>query len=247
MKRCHVWLGMCILLVVVLAGCKGSPEFVNHPQPQLLVEFTSFTEVGCPPDERGVMRCEADSPLASIGCDRIEEPLALLGGLSPAYPMAVCYFETRLHWDDPDMNFQAEAEGYLYETGGLSPAYIRYVIFRDGKFQMIKTQAEFKEVFAPVQSSDEALSYALALGDYSAYYGLAPERGLRYLVSRIEDTYVEAVDKGYLVHLYYYQFFGCGPHTTSAIDLLVTPEGDTQEIKVEGVFEDPEQDALCVD
>ena len=52
---------------------------------------------------------------------------------------------------------------------------------------------------------------------------------------------------GYLVHLFNYQFAGCGPHTTSAFDLLVTGTGEVRELSVKGMFEDPAEDTLCID
>ena len=102
-------------------------------------------------------------------------------------------------------------------------------------------------MFAPVDSSDEPLGYALAHGSYSAFFGLAREPGIRYLTDTVEDTHVEETEDGYLVHLFYYQFFGCGPHTTSAIDVRVSPLGIVGEANVQAMYEDPDEDGLCTD
>ena len=223
------------------------PEFINHPRPDLSVDYSAFNDVGCQSDEQGILICDDDSPLASFGCDRIASPLGLIGGLDPAYSIAVCIFESYLHWEEIDLIFDLEEDGFVYSYGGLNPTYIRYVIYINGEYKLIKTMDELQNAFAPIESRIEALSYALASNDYSAYFGLAYDRNLRYLVDIVEDTHVEKVENGYLVHLYYYRFFGCGPHTTSALEVLVTHNGEVEEMKVEGVFEDPEEDNLCID
>jgi hypothetical protein len=118
---------------------------------------------------------------------------------------------------------------------------------RDGQLQLIRTQDEFREVFAPVQAVEEALSYALAVTRYSARYGLELDAQYEYLVDEIEDTHVEAVDDGYRVHLYYYRLCGCGPHPTSAVELHVGPDGQIEQVAVQDVYKDPDEDDLCID
>lgn len=245
MKR-YLW---TFLILLTLTGCKRVPEFINHPPPELSVDFSPFLDVGCPPNEYGTLICAEDSPLLALGCDRIAGPYDLLGGLTPTYPMASCFFDSYLHWDDVDdeMLFQYEDEGYIYEYGGLSPTYLRYLIVVDGEIRSIRTRDELQDTFAPIENANEALSYALAWDDLSPYYGLEYDDELRYLVDVVEDTHVTEIDRGYLVHLYYYRFYGCGPHTTSAVDVLVTNEGEVEEVQIDGVFENPEEDDLSVD
>jgi hypothetical protein len=136
---------------------------------------------------------------------------------------------------------------YFYRDGGLYPVYIRYVLIRDGGFQLVKNEEEFRAIYAPIESPDEALSYALAMRNLSAYYGLEYNREYEYFVDEIEDTHVETVADGYSVHLYHYQLFGCGPHNTYAIELLVDPQGTITQVAQEAVFKDPSEDGLCVD
>jgi hypothetical protein len=201
--------------------------------------------VGCPLNESGLRYCEEDSPLTALGCDRIQAPSDLLGGLEPALPIAQCLVEPFRHPDQPD---STDAEGeYIYRTGGLMPVYVRYVIIQDGQFRLIKSEEQFGEVFAPVESENEALSYALALRNMSAYYGIELNPEYEYFVDELEDTYVERSPDGYLVHLYFYQFFGCGPHLTYAIDLRITDQGMIEEMNREAVYKDPSEDTLCVD
>ncbi|MBN1437772.1 MAG: hypothetical protein JW929_00045 [Anaerolineales bacterium] len=248
MGRKNGWIAALSFLALLCAGCTARPTFLQHPRPELSSDFSAFADAGCPPDENGLMLCFPGSPLAAFDCDRIERPDGLFGGLDPALPIAYCLFDSYRHsGEDFERVMQVEEEGFLYQTGGISQTYVRFVVFRDGEFQLLATREDFAAAFAPVDSANEALAYALAHGPYSAQYGLRFDRGLRYLAATVEDTYVAETDGGYRVHLFHYQFFGCGPHTTSSVDLRVATDGTVEEVKTEAVFQDPKEDSLCVD
>lgn len=210
MKR-YLWL--CIISTLALAGCQN-PHFVNHSKPELDVDFSVFENVGCPPDEYGFRRCKTDSPMADLGCNEIREPSNLLGALDPSYPIALCLVIPYLNAEEMGAeNAHMLAEGkYFFNIGGSIPTYVRYVIFRDNQFELVETEDEFRNIFAPIAGPQEALSYALAVKDLSAYYGLEIDSRYQYFVDEIEDTHVEAMADGYLVHLFFYEVFGCGPH-----------------------------------
>jgi len=140
------------------------------------------------------------------------------------------------------------AEGkYFFNIGGSIPAYVRYVIFRDNQFELVETEDEFRSIFAPVAGPQEALSYALAVKHLSAYYGLGINSRYQYFVDEIEDTHVEERADGYLVHLFFYEVFGCGPHLTYKVDVNVTSQGYVTEIDRKPIYKDPSEDNLCVD
>jgi hypothetical protein len=223
------------------------PEFINHPQPELTVNVSVFEDTGCPLNEYGELICSEDSPLSDLGCDQIVAPSDFMGGLDPAYPIATCYFQSYLHNDDFELLMQVEDEGFVYSSGGLYQVNTRYVIYQDGEFELIKTIDELQSTFAPITSKTEALSYALASQQFSAYYDLEYDSNLRYLVNVVEDTHVEEIEDGYLVQLYFYRDYGCGPHTTSAVDVLITNQGEIGEVVFEGVYENPEEDDMCTD
>ena len=136
---------------------------------------------------------------------------------------------------------------YFFNIGGSLPTYVRYVIFRDNQFELVETEDDFRSIFAPIGGPQEALSYVLAVRDLSAYYGLTRDSRFQYFVDEIEDTHVEETADGYLVHLFSYEVFGCGPHLTYEVDVRVTTQGDVREINRRPVFKDPSEDNLCVD
>ncbi len=245
-------------LTVVLLSCAFITEKIastsistptvaieNHPRPELTLDFSPFDDVGCPPDGSGLRYCEEGTALFTLGCDQIQKPSDLLGGLEPALPIALCLFEPFRHSDQPE-SIDVEGE-YIYLTGGLMPVYVRYIIFRDDQFELIKSEEQFRDIFAPVEGENEALSYVLAMRNASAYYGIELNPEYEYSVDELEDTHVESSPEGYLVHLYKYQVYGCGPHFTYAIDFRVTDQGVIEEIDRKAVYKDPSEDTLCVD
>lgn len=125
--------------------------------------------------------------------------------------------------------------------------YIRYIIRQNGEFVILKTEEDFRQVFAPIESPDEALSYVLAVRNLMAYYGLKYDPAYEYEIDVVEDTHVTPEPGGYRVHLFYDQVFGCGPHWTSAVDMHVSVEGNVEEAASRPIFRDPNLDELCVD
>ncbi|MCP4601044.1 MAG: hypothetical protein GY847_11050 [Proteobacteria bacterium] len=222
---------------------------MNHSQPELDVDFSVFENGGCPPDQYGFRDCETGSPLADLGCDRIRKPSNLLGALDPSYPITLCLVFPYRNTEEPGAeNARMLAEGkYFFNIGGVDPAYVRYVIFRNNQFELVETEDEFRSVFAPIATPEEALGYALAVRNLSAYYNLEPDPKYEYFVDEIEDTYVEETTGGYLAHLFFYEVFGCGPHLTYAADVEITTQGDVKEISREAIYKDPSEDDLCVD
>lgn len=229
-----------LVLLAALAGCSNLPQAVHHPAPQFSLNTQVFEQAGCSPDSSGRISCPVENLIAQAGCAQISEPGEFLGGLEPAYPLNIC-------WLTPPLGERPQPDEYLYSSGCLLPEYVRYVVFKDGGFQVLRNQAELKAAYAPITSKDEALSYALAATGLGAYFDQQPVPGMRYFTDRLEDSHVEAVPGGYQVLLYHYQFCGCGPHTTSAVLYQVSQDGGLQELSREPVFEDPEQDTLCID
>lgn len=238
-------------LLLLITACESNPTFVNHPEPDLTVDFEAFNDAGCPKNASGIRVCKSDSPLAAYGCDEIREPSSLIGGLTPSYPIATCVVHlvpgTGRIETSAETRAEIEKRQYFYNAGGMLPAYIRYVILRDGGFQLIKTEDEFRDIYAPIESPEEALGYVLAVKYLSAYYGLEKNPDFVYNADTIEDTYVTSESAGYRLHLYFYEVFGCGSHWTSVVEIHLSREGIIREISRTPVFRDPDEDGMCVD
>jgi hypothetical protein len=230
-KRKRLYLPRLCLFsaLLVLAAC-GSVRLVNHSEPDLAVNTDWLEKAGCTPGEGGSAwwDCTPAGPLGTLGCEQVRVD-ALLGGLSPSYPLVECVDYIVEPLDKP---------GWRRE--GCMVSYLRtHVTFKDDSYQLIDGAAELQPVYAPVESADKALSYALAATDLHAHYGQVVESFGRYLTNELEDTHVEEIGGGYAVHLFRAQrpLCGCGLHTVDAVDVLVTREGQVKEASSQPIWE----------
>lgn len=225
------------------AGClflgADLPAVENHTPAAISAALLQFELSECP-EANGVRTCAAGSVPAEMGCDRVRAPGEILAGLTPNRPLLVCLS------GGPGRTLP-DPEEYVYSEGCLVSYAVRYLTQEDGELRLIKTRANLQRAFAPIDSEAEALSFALAAGGLGVRYGLEADRSLRYFVDDLQDTFVLRSEGGFLVRLYDYRLCGCGPHPTYAVDLLVTPAGEIEEIQRTKVFEDPVEDDLCID
>lgn len=221
-----------IALLMLSSSCQNKPEFINHPSPNLPVSMDVFSDA---------------TRLADFGCNEIQAPSSLVGALEPAYPIAICAIQFVPGEANEELAAEIEKEQFFYYTGGLSGSYIRYLIYQDGKFVLLKTEEDLRKLFAPIESPEESLSYVLAAKNLSAYYGLQYDPAYKYEVDRIEDTHVITDPDGYLVHLFHDQAFGCGPHWISEVEVHVSIQGKIEERSSRQLFRNPDLDEVCFD
>ena len=167
--------------------------------------------------------------------------------MEPIYPIAICAIQYIPGETTEELAAEIESGQFFYYTGGLFGSYVRYIIYQNGEFGLLKTEEDLRKLFAPIESSDESLSYVLAVKNLSAYYGLQYDPPYEYEVDTIEDTYVTPDTEGYLVHLFHDQSFGCGPHWISEVDVYVSVEGIIEERSSRQSFRNPGLDELYVD
>lgn len=225
-----VWLAICLL--ISLSACQSKPEFINHAPPNLAVAMDVFSD---------------DALLTHFGCDEIWAPPNLIGGLEPSYPIAICAIQNMPVERTEELTAEIDNGQFFYYTGGLFGTYIRYIVYQNSEFVLLKTEEDLRKLFAPIESPDESLSYVLAVKNLSASYGAQYDPVYEYEVDTIEDTYVTADTDGYLIHLFHDQPFGCGPHWISEVDVHVSVEGNIEQRSSRQSFRDPSLDDLCVD
>ena len=133
--------------------------------------------------------------------------------------------------------------------GFLSPQCVQVRVEQDGVSWMIASQEELRDWFAPVESADEALTYALLATGYTAKY--APEDyrlavgdvcdpgpdHYYYYTDVLEDTHVTEVSKGYQVNLFYGEKTGCGPFPVSSVTVEVNLDGAISELSKVKLYE----------
>jgi hypothetical protein len=172
-----------------------------------------------------------------FGCIWISNASAALGNLSPTLPMVECLVRSE------DYNFNS-SEGIVRE-GCMMPMYRRFIAMQDGEFKLISTKEEFLSMFAPVETKEEALSFAIALTSSFTKYDASSPEGYFPVASPIKPTYVEETEGGFKVHLFDYDVCGCGSHPYYAIDYSVTRAGNVTELSRQKVYDSNSN--ICVD
>lgn len=212
-----------------------NPEIIAHQKPDLIVDTDIFKQAGCHFDT-GSKSCDVKAgPLAKFRCLGISAPDPLLGGLDPAYPIADC----------SGIGSSWLARPCLYETGCMVQVGVGYVVFRDNEFHLVSSERELRNLYAPIDSPEEALSYALAATGYFALYDTEISNKYEYLVDRIENTHVIETWDGYLVNLFDYPACGCGQHGTFTTDIYVRRSGQIEKLNQELVYRDISK--ICYD
>jgi hypothetical protein len=208
----------------------ASVKIVNHEEPNIQVDFSPFKNVGCTSDGNNSYSCEEGSLLHDLGCDTIYND-HLLGGLNPNYPIARC----------------ASENIYLSTCINKPIQYcVRYVIYKYDEYHIVGTMDDFRRIFAPVDSPEEALSFVEASPDYFVSYGQTKQSYYIYNVKVLEDTFVETLADGYLVHVFDYDGLGCGPKYTYSVEAKVTYDGNIKEVSRNPVYRDPSLDDECI-
>lgn len=77
--------------------------------------------------------------------------------------VAACPSYCIIQFTPPDgVTTEVETENknglFFFASGGLFPQYYRYVIYRDDEFVLLKSEEDFRNGYAPIESPDEALS-----------------------------------------------------------------------------------------
>lgn len=237
MKRA---LALISLTVLFLASCRLSQfnpfnRIKEHPAPEFTADNSRFSELGCfdstdclPPSLRNI----------EFPVDWIYPLNDTYGGLDPKLPMAIT----------GNMSFDYDTiQPAVYTQGCMGTYYVRYLVEVDGEMRLIDSADGLKELYAPIESEDEALSYAVAVT------GLTPLNDLelhpfykRYTRPLIESYSVFDVNQ-YTVNLYDDYLCGCGPHVVSMITVTVQQDGSFSLSEPVGAFSDPKTDGLCID
>ena len=220
---------------LILSGCGGRSAVIEHTPPELTVDNTYFVQQGC----FNELSCSPEGfqqpdPAVSL----ISKPSDMLGGLTPTLPLAVG--STVLYRDEGEI--QA-----VYVNRCMRNQFIRYLVRIDDQTILVDSIARMAEFFAPIDTSQEALSYAIATTGYAALFDIEAIKKPVVYTDTIEETFVQQVEGGYLVHLFDTYLCGCGPHITQSVDVTVNEDGSIQVTEPVDAFSDPQYDDLCVD
>lgn len=214
-----------VAAVCILTSCSMLPRktsVVEYPALNWSINTQKFRESGC----FGKLQASC-TELIALGCDEIGAARFHLGGLQPPYAVMECIHN----------NGEPSNREYFKQPPGMDTRFRSFVILRDGKYSLLIKKSEFKQIFAPIEASDEALSYAMAMTSLSARYDIDPKANVDYLVDVIEETHVEETKGGFLVTLFDWDHkMGCDNHSFYVVKVLVTRDGDVREVERQVIY-----------
>jgi hypothetical protein len=237
MKRALVLISFTVLL---LASCRLSQfnpfkSVEEHPAPEFAADNTRFYELGC---FESTDCLPADLKTIEHPIGRIYPLDNTFGALDPKLPMA----KTETMSLKYDIVIPA-----VYTEGCRGIFYVRYLVEVEGEMRLIDSAQGMQQLYAPIESEDEALSYAVAVT------GLTPLNDFdkHPLYKRYSRPLIESHSTFdgtlFTVNLYDTNLCGCGPHVVSMTTVTVQQDGSISKSEAVGAFSDPETDGLCVD
>jgi hypothetical protein len=237
MKRA---LALISFLVLLLASCRLSQinpfkSVEEYPAPEFTFDNTRFSELGCfdSPD------ClPADLKSIEFPVDWIYPLDNSYGGLNPQIPMALA----------GNMSFDYDiVQPSVYTQGCMGTYYVRYLIEVDGKIRLIDSAEGLKELYAPIENEDEALSYAVAVSGLTPLNDLNAHPFYKRYTRPLIESHSTFDGKQFTVNLYNDYLCGCGPHIVSMVTVTVQQDGTFTLSEPVGAFSDPKTDSMCID
>lgn len=157
-----------------------------------------------------------------------------LSALKPSYPMA---------WGIKQYAY----DSCLFVKGCSMPRCFGLLVLKDTSFIFLQTLQDVQNFFAPIESVEEALSYAiLVTGKYSRYNFLIPVHFRKY-VYKIKSTYSIEKNDYFEVGLFDYAVCGCGPHNYFSVIVKIKKTGEIISKEYHKLYSDPLENGLCVD
>ncbi len=212
---------MIIIFVCVVSG--AGCITINRDNEVRITERPHRIEESAYPKLRG-----------DFGLVEIKRVSDAAGALTPSLPMATGVMLR------PGKNCL-----YLLGCSGFSGHVL--LVKDDAGFRMARNQEDLKRMFAPIENEKEALSYAAVSTGLAPRYEFKIEKKFRTFVWKIRTTSSIRKGDGFEVNLFDYKGCGCGPHPYTMVVLHVGRDGSIRNEETVKLYEDPDQDSLCVD
>jgi len=212
-----------LILIVILCGC--NPRLKVHNE-----HCTKITTTAQSIDSSKYKFFEDTFHMTFI--NRAEN---YLSGLTPKMKILIAY--------------SVGIEGKYYLADPSITNSFKYIIVEtsNNKYELIDTNEKFKHFFAPVNSKEEALSFACALSNSEPRYDFSNIKDNFILYQHETNvTNVKELNNGYEVQLFLYQMTGCPPHYYYSTRYFVGKNGDVKEIERKKLYVDPD-DGPCRD
>jgi len=125
-----------------------------------------------------------------------------------------------------DEDWKNAPEGTLFIVGCAFKHRQGYIFMTGETYTLIETINALKDLFVPIESPAEALTYAQLRTGLHAYFDLSYDPTLLYLQETIDGTHVTEEAGGYVMNLYHLEVCGCEPWITSQVMIRVDRSGE---------------------
>jgi hypothetical protein len=223
---------LTILLAVVGIACIIALAYFYSPQrvAVYIEDFSSYLNANCTDGSISIPAGKSfncSGPLEAFQCGFFYKPS--FRNLTPNYPVLGCRKEEM--WSNQSSEGVFRVRGWGWQSGLVFVT--DYVIYRDGAFELIKSEDGFRRVFSPVESKEEALDFIEALNKgvvVSDTTQIIKDIG-EYLVSKesLKPTTVKETGDGFIVNVYD-NIPSCFTDTASELVLLVKRNGEITTI-----------------
>ena len=211
-----IWHGMTL----PLRSIGGEPTFVVRPTPEAVFSTEkNLIMLGCMEGTHLDLYCRVSSALLDYDCETLYKVPGVYADTGPVQGLIALCGSSPASRDDP-------RDSYLYRTGAAFMQDIAYFFLVDNSLRLIRTPDELRNLFAPIQSPDEAVNYAQLMTGLVAAYQLVPEPEYIYFYDPVDATRAETTSEGYRVFLFHYPGCGCEPWVNSEVELLVNRDGN---------------------
>ena len=242
-----------ILFACIVVSCgptSSPPTIVKHSLPYPENKAADISEIaklgGCTAEDSG-FTCPPGSKLYSIGCEVLSNDIRY-PGLRPN-PIYRCERLEYLPGFKERYNVDWQVIGHIGDF-----------TYDGNQFVLVTEGQNIQRMFAPIESENEALSYAMAFVTYSKpdwfisvfdeyqinyfggscglsisdYPGFRVEGEPQYFTDRIDTAFTKEIGDGYIVHLFTQALSdidsGCFTGIYS-MDMLVKPSGEISTIE----------------
>jgi hypothetical protein len=241
--RKTMWIVLIGVLILTACGQAGI-KIIPHPTPEIKMDLQPFYDIGC---NEKLDNCNDNPMLKPFGCDRLDTTLLYMGGLG--VPMIECKISQAYHNNVVNIEQMEKEHSYFFMKDCSWQSHVRYIVYRNGQFELIESMDKLRAAFVPIDSPEKALSYAIAAtGNFAYYDGLAYDPKMKYYDEKpIEMTHVVETNDGYLVNLFNFRTCGCGPHDMGSVTVTVSKDGEVSAGDRVPLYEDTSMEGMCVD
>jgi len=218
---------------------ESTPEFIAYATPLPSPGSSDLlVQEGCRLNESGNIACPQESPLSRFGCDYFHDPEGIDFGLEPKIPLvATCEIMTE--------EWEAASAGGVYLAGCAFKREIHYIFKIEDEYVLVSSKEQLKDLFTPIDSPEEAVSYAQMVTGVDAFYSFAYNPTFMYFHESIEGTHATQTDGGFEMNLFNFAACSCEPFINSQIDIQVDREGQVTWVDAIPVFMTTGE--VCVD